>query len=287
MRTDGLFTTHEFTINTSLDKPEYLVPVGDIHHDSPCHASHEFDSFLAYMKKERPTAYCLGMGDYLDRDRAYDRNLLEVAMRDVDSAKELLNDNARKEVLHLANRLDKMNWIGLLSGNHFINFEQRTKKGYVGTMHSDAMLAGILKTEYLGVCCGLTLNLVDKKAKKSAQVQIIAHHGKGNATTIGGGLNRVQRFLSGWEADIALMGDNHQRGILPTNDKISFKGHKLSSRTRFVGRTGSFLRGYVPNERNYVTDMALTPSSIGWIEFEFRLRLDEHGKPYVAIRGIQ
>lgn len=283
--TDGLFTLHKFTIETSIDKPEHIIPIGDIHHDAPCHANHEFDRFLAYMRNERKNAYCLGMGDYLDLDRAHDRALLETL--DAESAKERLNGIAMKELVKLADKLDKLRWIGMLSGNHYANITNKKKKGFTGVMHSDAALASMLKAEYLGVCCGLTVTFVDKKVKKSSDVHIIAHHGVGSAMTIGGGLNRVRRFISGWDADIALMGHNHQRGILPTEDKISFHNDKLSSRTRFVGRTGSFLRGYVDNERSYVTDFALTPASIGWIEFEFRLRLDEHGKPYVAIRGIQ
>lgn len=285
MRTDGIFTLHSFTIDTEIGRPEHLIPVSDIHHDSPSHAAHEFDQFLQYMKEERKDAFCLGVGDYLDFERAHERELTE--MLSAESARERLNAVATAEIAKISERLSALNWIGLLSGNHFANITNKTGRGCVEKIHGDAVLADLLGVPYLGVCCGLTITLRDKKARKHADVHVIAHHGVGAAQTIGGGLNRVRRWMSGWDADIALMGHNHQRGILPTEDRISFHNDKLASQTRFVARTGSFLRGYVQNEPNYVTDMALTPASIGWIEFELRLKLNELGKPYVAIRGIQ
>jgi hypothetical protein len=128
----------------------------------------------------------------------------------------------------------------------------------------------------------------DKAARASHNVTIIAHHGVGAGNTVGGGLNRVQRFLGGWRADIALMGDNHQRAIMPTSSELSVEDGVLQSATRFIGRTGSFLRGYVDGLRSYVTDFALTPASLGIIEVELTLLKDrKSGKIKVQIRGIQ
>jgi hypothetical protein len=84
------------------------------------------------------------------------------------------------------------------------------------------------------------------------------------------------------------MGDNHQRGIIPTGDKLYLDQHRLGSECQWVGRTGSFQRGYVDGLPSYVTDMALNPSSLGHIEIELTLVKSVHTKkPVVKIRGIQ
>lgn len=285
MKTDGIFTQHHFTIQTALDRPEWFVPSGDIHHDSPAHAASEFAAFLAYMKRERPNAYGLGMGDYIDTFRAHERAMLEGV--DCESATDYLNDMGKRASELIAEKLTGIKWIGLLGGNHFINLTLAPKRGAKVEMHSDAYIAQLLGCPYLGVCSAIVITLVDRRRNLSADWRVIAHHGAGGATTVGGAINRVQRFLDGWAADCALMGHDHQRGILPTRDRISFDGLELSSSVRYVGRTGSFLRGYVPDHPSYVTDAALTPSSLGWIEFELRLKVDERGKAFVHARGLQ
>jgi hypothetical protein len=280
MRTDGLFSVFDKTIKVEVDKPIYLVPVGDIHHDAECHADKEFARFLRYMATERKgNSYCLGMGDYNDFQRAHERAMLEGG--NSESMKEAANSFSMREVQRTYEDVKELNWIALLSGNHYSNLSMESKPGMQSIVHSDKYLADMLGVTYLGACSAITLKL---KAKRiSGEVKLIAHHGIGGGGTIGGGLNRVRKFLQGWEADIALMGDNHQRGILPTEDYISFGDGSLCSHTRWVARTGSFLKGYEPNRKNYVTDMALSPTSLGWVEFE--LRLDSKGT--VHIRGIQ
>lgn len=280
MRTDGLFTVFDKEIKVEVDKPIYLVPVGDIHHDSEAHASKEFKRFLRYMATERKgNAYCLGMGDYNDFQRAHERALLECS--DSASMQEAANSFSMREVQKTYEDIKDLNWIALLSGNHYANLSMEVSQGMNSVVHSDRYLADLLKVSYIGACSAITLKL--KSRKVTGAVRLIAHHGIGGGGTIGGGLNRVRKFLQGWDADIALMGDNHQRGILPTEDYISFGGGELESHTRWVARTGSFLKGYEPNCKNYVTDMGLSPTSLGWVEFE--LRLDKDGA--VHIRGIQ
>ena len=144
-----------------------------------------------------------------------------------------------------------------------------------------------MNTQYLGVCSAITVTLQDTRRNKRSSILITAHHGVGTGSTIGGSMNRVQRWLDGWNASIALMGDNHQRGIMPSPDRLGVEKNVLTHQRRYIGRTGSFQRGYVPNLSNYVTDKALLPTSLGWIEIELRLQINpKTGIPYVGIRGI-
>jgi len=254
--------------------------MGDIHHDDENHADKEFNKFLNYVRTERKNnSYILGMGDYIDFQRAHDRALTR--SKDAESSKLAIQEYALKSVQNLYHKIEGLNYIGLLSGNHYADIEAKVKNGSVTTIHSDAVLADMLGTTYLGVCSHVTLKL--KGRKSSGEVRIIAHHGHGSAATIGGGINRVRRFLSGWDSNIALMGHSHQRGVMPTEDRISVRDGIMRSSTRWVGRTGSFLKGYEIGKQSYVTDMALNPTALGWIEFEMRLEKDGE----VHIRAIQ
>jgi len=81
------------------------------------------------------------------------------------------------------------------------------------------------------------------------------------------------------------MGDNHARGCFPLGDRL-FLSHGTSetkgapqplvvkAKKRWIGRTGSFLKGYVENESSYVVDAALAPCNLGWIEFTLTLKRD-------------
>lgn len=280
MRTSGIFKIHQQTIKCRAGEPVYLIPFGDVHRDSELFAQHEWDYFLAYLKRYRKGAHFLGMGDYLDMLRAHNRALLTGIQADAETIKNQLDKIALTWVETFSRELSFLRGsiIGMLGGNHKYDFPDGTD--------SDQQIARKLAAPYLGTCAAITLNLTD--GKNRAQCNIIAHHGVGSGATAGGGLNRVQRFLNGFEADIALMGDNHQRALIPTGDKLYVEGSTLGSRCQWVGRTGSFQRGYVPGKPSYVTDMALNPSSLGHIELELTLTKCPHTRRHVVrIRGIQ
>lgn len=214
MRTDGLFTIHNQLIPVRLDSPVFILPVGDIHHDSDAHAGGEFDDWCAYVRRQRRGSYVLGMGDYLDFMRAHTRAMLaHDKASGAEDMEDTLMKGAKRNVATLRSVLGRLpvNWIGLIGGNHYMEISEK-RLGVETREHSDARLARMLGTKYLGACCAITLTLWDSRKKLGAPVRIIAHHGVGGASTVGGSLNRVQRFLSGWEADICLMGTTTSAG---------------------------------------------------------------------------
>jgi hypothetical protein len=164
--------------------------------------------------------------------------------------------------------------IGILSGNHFPAFEDGTT--------GDQVLARELDTKFLGVCSAIRLTFF-VSSRKQAALDIFAHHGRGGGQTTGGRMLAVDKLQHVCEGDIYLMGDNHARGILPTGDKLRLQesGHGvfLSSRRAWIARTGGFLKGYEPDQRSYVVDRALPPSSLGWVEFEITPRREQKRYP--------
>lgn len=294
MKTDGLFQTLTKTLYVREGEPIYLLPFGDVHRDAELHADGEWQEWLAYVKQQRSHAYLLGIGDYLDFARAHTRAMVEA---DGAAGSKEIQDCLQRGGKYWAGIMAaelkpfKSRIIGLLSGNHYMEFIEK-HRGEETKTHSDAWLARKLGTEYLGVMAAITLTLLDSRKRMGADVRIVAHHGTGGATTVGGSLNRVQRFLSGWHADVALMGDDHKRGCVPTQDRLGVMrvGGRdiITASTQFVARTGSFLRGFSPGKSSYVTDQCYTPTSIGTIELEFTLKRDTStGKPAVKIRSIQ
>lgn len=275
MRTDGVFKTKLVRIkNWPANKPLSLIPFGDIHHDSPSFCKDKWAEFLAYAKSKakQNNVLFLGMGDYFDgfstseRAIVYDGRLHESSLKRQE--KEQVGRIARlaKDLEFMRGKL-----IGLLGGNHYSCFSNGDT--------SDTRLAEQLGTSYLGACCAIRLTISRTDQKSGRAVDIFAHHGKGGGTTAGGKMNSVEKLSSVCDADIYLMGDNHARGCMPMGDRLFIDtDHRfpdaitIRSKTRWIGRTGSFLRAYVEGESNYVVDAAMQPANLGWIEFLITLK---------------
>jgi hypothetical protein len=273
MRTDGVFRTKLVRIkNWTVGKPIQLIPFGDIHHDSPAHAEEEFAEFCAYARKQKNVLF-LGMGDYNDgystSERAiiYDRKIHE-------STKKTQEKEAIGRLARLAKQIEFMRGklIGLMGGNHYCEFANGTT--------SDQRLAEMLGTTYLGSCAAIRISISRPGTSSGSSIDIFAHHGRGGGTTAGGKLNAVEKLANVCDADIYLMGDNHARGCIPAGDRMYLTHGPenrmlVKTKKRWIGRTGSFLKGYVENEASYVVDAALPPCSLGWIEFTLTLRRDQ------------
>ena len=264
MRSDGKFTLREFVIEKwEINRPLSLIPFGDVHRDSPAHSSSKWEEFLAYAKT-KPDAVFLGMGDYFDSFSTSERILMSNPLIH-DSSRQNFESAAKLKISEMSNELMdfKGRFVGLLSGNHFVQFADGT--------NSDMRLAGILETEYLGVCSAIRIVFRGLHGTCTVSVDVFAHHGKGGGQTAGGRLNAVEKLAQIAEADIFLMGDNHARGAIPIGDKLRIVGGgkniSIRSRQSWIGRTGSFLKAYEPGEVSYVVDRALQPSNLGWIEF--------------------
>lgn len=287
MRTDGTFTTKLLRLKSwRAGKTVKIIPFGDIHHDSPAHCADSFQQFLDYAKKQKDAIF-LGMGDYFDGYSTSERAIIyNGALHESSRRREELA--AKGRVGKLAKQLEFMRGklIGLLGGNHFSQFPDGTT--------SDQILAGMLGTSYLGACCGIRLSFCMSGQASGATVDIFAHHGRGGGVTAGGRLNAVEKMTNICDADIYLMGDNHARGVLNGGDRLYLRRCQgrltVGAKTRWLGRTGSFLRAYMPGEESYVVDACLQPASLGWIWFDIvmvRDRSDGRDTVSLQIRGTQ
>ena len=268
MRTDGVFQTkHVILKDYPYNKPLTLVPFGDIHFDSPAHAEEEFDAFCRRGKElvKQGNVLFMGMGDYLDGYSTSERMIIySHGMHESSLGRE--EKAARKRVEKLAEKIAFMKGrlIGFMGGNHFPVFK--------GGVTGDQYLAELFSTDYLGACCATRITFCRKGTTGGVVCDIFSHHGKGGGTTAGGRMNAVEKLEKVCDADIFLMGDNHARGAIPTGERLRlemFCGRLMvHSKPTWIGRTGSFLKGYVEGQSSYVVDAALPPSNLGHIEFQ-------------------
>jgi hypothetical protein len=266
MRTSGLFTTHRVEIEAKLGQPIKLIPFGDVHRDSDLHSSGHWNEFLAYAKKQK-NALFFGMGDYTDGISTSERIVLGDAGLH-DTTKTTMKNVYKGVTATLVKELSFMRGrcIGLLGGNHYFDF------GNGDT--TDHTLAAALNAKYLGVCSFIRLSfLLPELGKKSVALDIFAHHGAGGGSLPGSTFNTIEKMSTTADADIYLQGHDHKRGCVPSAPRLRLVANNtkeliVRERTPWLGRTGSFLKAYVPGRVSYNVDAARSACSLGHIEFE-------------------
>lgn len=265
MKTTGEFTTHRYDIKfEKYNEPIYLIPFGDVHRSSPlCHVD-KWKEFCDWARKKK-NAYFIGMGDYDDLLSTSERPILgshllhESTTSTLEDTYRFHTDKLAKEISFMRGRI-----VGLLEGNHYAKFQNGTT--------TTQRLCEALDCRYLGVSSFIALSLKYDQ-HHTHRIIIWAHHGLSGGRTLGASINKIEHMLKVAQADIYLMGHDHKKHIameniltLPINTNNGEL--TLSAKKILMARTGSFLKGYVPNQRSYVVDSALSPTDIGVIKIE-------------------
>ena len=255
------FTVHRFVIKVfEFSKPINLYIFGDVHRFAKGCAEDKWLQFLDTAKRDTNTFF-LGMGDYDDLASMSERAIL-INPGLHDDTKWTIDDVYTQRLQAFKKEIDFMRGrvIGLLEGNHYGVFSN-------GSMTTTQMLCEMMKCQYLGVNSFIRLSFV--YGSKRTSLDIFAHHGKGASRLIGGSLNSVEHMVSNAEADIYLMGHDHQRNAGKLS-RLHLRGGGdrlvLKDKTMILARTGSFLRGYMPDHQSYVVRGAMKPSDIGYLK---------------------
>ena len=260
------FTTHYFNIPTqSLNTPIYLIPFGDIHRFASLCDVQSWHEFLTWAKA-KPNAYFLGMGDYDDLNSESERVIL--SNPDLhEETKLTLEEIYQSRVNQLIREIGFMKGkiIGLIEGNHFGVFQTG--------MTTTQEMCRQLDCKYLGVCGLIRLNFTI--GGRNTTLDIFAAHGKGAARLLGGSLNTVQQMSDIADCDVYLQGHDHQKiegfrrrlYLQKANGTMRIRARKI-----LFARTGSFLKGYVPDKPSYITKGLLPPTDIGVIKIELTPR---------------
>lgn len=265
MASDSIFTIHKFTIPvTELNEPIYLIPFGDMHRFAPLCDVPKWLEFLIWAKHKK-NAYFIGMGDYDDLASFSERKaLLHASLHE--STQQTLDDIYQERVRKLVKEIwfmkDKI--IGLIEGNHFGALQSG--------MTTTQMMCDKLKCKYLGVSSFIRLSF--PYGHKHASIDIWCHHGRGASRLAGGSINAVEQMTGLGEAQIYLMGHDHRKSIA-MKSRLYLADDRLRQKKILLGRTGSFLLGYVDNQPSYVARGAMTPCDLGVIKIELTPRRNE------------
>jgi hypothetical protein len=190
--------------------------------------------------------------------------------------------------------------LGLAYGHHSYTFQtddrDKNPESVFGLTTTQVM-CNALNVPYLGfsgllnVCMKVTRP--EGKYAESKFFTIYYHHGHGAARTKGGSIAPVRRKVEGFEADIYLMGHDHNKWALPESRlRISTPSRGKGGRARAGGlvecsnrlthrkvvyaRTASFLKGYSDGPRATYQEIAgYQPTEIGAVKVSLRWKFRE------------
>ena len=269
MISDSIFTLHRYKIlNAQYDEPIYLFPFGDMHRFAPLCDLEKWLEFLEWAKN-KPNAYFIGMGDYDDLASWSERKaLMNTCLHE--TTQQTLDDIFVSRVNKLCEEIGFMKGklIGLVEGNHHGILQSG--------MTTTQMMCDKLKCKYLGVSAFIRLSFEMRGSVRSC-IDMWVHHGKGASRMVGGSLNTVEQMAQISNAQICLMGHDHKKsvGFLTSLYLTDGGGNiNLHHRKTLLGRTGSFLKGYVDNCPSYVARGAMRPTDLGVLKIELTPKRD-------------
>lgn len=244
-----------------LNEPIYLIPFGDIHRFAPLCDVDKWLEFLDWAKRKR-NSYFLGMGDYDDLASYSERKaLLHACLHESTQSTldEIYIEHTNKLLREINFMKDKI--VGMLEGNHHGILQSG--------MTTTQMMCDRLKCKYLGVSSFIQLNFI--YGRKHYCIDIWCHHGRGASRLVGGSLNSVEQMAGIADADIYLMGHDHRKSVA-LKTRLELGDNKLRQKKILLARTGSFLRGYAPDQASYVARGQMTPTDLGVIKIELTPR---------------
>ena len=147
----------------------------------------------------------------------------------------------------------------------------------------------MLDAPVLGSIAHISLGL--SRGPKRVGLAIVAHHGKAGGKLAGTTINQVADLRTVFtDADIYMMGHDHQRGAWPQSIlHVSPTGHgepRLHARRQWLCRTGSYLRAYAPGMASYAASRLLRPADLGGIELEIGLDTHDGSSVSAEVRAI-
>jgi len=233
-------------VKIKLDKKDDIIqlrPLGDIHIGNLGCDLKEFQKSIDWIKNNH-LHYTIGMGDYID-------NVMAFAQGGVD--KRWNPETVVRSTLTTEEQTDKFieMWQpiahktgGLLAGNH--EWKTINQRRFIKDF------CNVLEIPYLGRLCFINYQ-ISYGGKILRDFLICAMHGGYAGMMAGGAVNRMKMISGDFDADIFLMGHNHdtwtRTGVKMAYDK---KSNSPIEKKVLYANTGTFLRGYEKGVDSYV-----------------------------------
>lgn len=192
-----------------------------------------------------------------------------------DELDSLLNDTRDLVIQKLKPLADAGRLLCLTQGNH----EKSIKKYYSYDIMKD--ICKELKVTYSDY--SFMMRMVLKSKGQTRNLMVYGHHGFGGGRRSGGALNRREDLIRTYDADIYLMGHDHQkfgkrfiRLAMPQNGEC-----RLVHKPCIVAATGSFLKTVIQGDTTYAEQFGYPANDLGVIRIDVsfeghRCELDLH-----------
>ena len=267
----------EIVTTPRIAGPITLAPIGDVQlagKEGKSGLEH-FKRHLDYvMNQENP--WLFGLGDYVDVASPSGRQKIKSAAF-YDSVEEALTDSAER---HIEQFLDAVKgtegrWLGMLEGHHFYEFSDGST--------SDTRICRELKTTFLGTSAMIQIPVSRGRSSTYKKLTIWCHHGVGSGSRATAPVSKLETLISGFEADIYVMGHMSKKAAAPIDQLFVNQNGKLDHRTKMLVGSGGFAQGYqqgstsaAGNARgSYVEIGMMKPVALG--APVLRVQLDNYG----------
>jgi len=239
-----------------------LIPIGDLHVGSD---GFNLDALSRTIRKGLADGcWFVGMGDMIDFMSASNRQR-QIQANVHDTARKLIDKTAKQlvEEVKAALKPSVGRWLGIVEGNHYWVFDDGVT--------SDQTLCQYLKAPFLGTCASVQVRFGNDH-RKSITCEFWIHHGFGGGTTEEAILRKLKNAMTGFEADVYLMG--HQHMLVTAKPDRIYTTHapnpRLIAKQRLLVGTGSFMASYKQGSRyagrphgSYIECRAMRPAAIG------------------------
>ena len=260
----GLFTTHMMKHRMSIHDTLKIIPFGDVHRDSRACDVDRWNNFNKRYRDCDGNTLFVGMGDYNDFASTSERRQLR-SIKLHESTIQSFDDTARANMLNFCNDINHMRGklIGIMDGNH--------KWDYIDSKTDGEEMAERFGTKYLGNLSYIRIQIDFVERNTRISVDLFVSHGKSGGKLAGTTFNKVDDMRTVCPgADIYIMGHDHRKGGVPitsleVNGKTSLT---VRQKRQWLCRSGSFLKGYIDGQVNYVSNAMLRPTDLGTIRLE-------------------
>ena len=241
---------------------------GDVHHNLEASHKRLFADYVGYLADRAKTdeVRASGQGDYCDPfssgEKLKVRDLHGGTIDQIDKLTMELIDDFHAVVKPVAGSI-----LGLLEGHHFHRFQSHGTK-----MKNGTPLFGATTTEYLCNligCAYLGTMTLSTYWINNKPLKFLSHHGYGSARTRSGRLVKRRRLAEKWEADIYVLGHDHDL-FIEEESRMSQEKGDVGNLYRYYVASGSYLRGYITGTPfgTYVEEALLPPAELGSPIFE-------------------
>lgn len=238
----------------------HLRPLGDIHLGN---LGCDVDKLKKSVQKvvDEPNYYTIGMGDYIDNVMAFANGGVDKRWNPETIDRETLTTEEQTDLfLKLWKPIAGKTW-GLLAGNH--EWKTINQRRFIKDFCEP------LKVDYLGRLAYIYLSC-NYRGETICNYLILALHGGYNGLQAGGAVNRLTQIGADFDADLVLMGHNHDSWVRTgVRTGYDLETNNPTERKIVYANTGTFLQGYRAGIDSYVEINPRSAKRTGTITITF------------------